>query len=139
MRAIAVFIAVSVAVQAIPAHACRGVHDERYTFLPALPKVVPSEAVVLKVRLKPDEKGTGDIFPVMVDEVISGNWDGIEAHVQTVPRNSCSRREFLLTPSYVVGARSSFKGRFNAIEFKLSELRNVEVEGSTIRIEPSVK
>jgi hypothetical protein len=130
-------IAATVAVGASPASACRGVFDEKYTFLPALPDALPGDAVVLKVRPKGDEDVTADTATVLVNEVVAGDWRGDEAVITFGPFTSCSRREFLVTPSYAVGTPSAAGDSLLASEFHLSELRGVQFEGGTIRVEPA--
>lgn len=140
MRYISLILAAFASVVSGPALACRGLFAETYTFLPAPPEKLPADVVVLLVRPSGTDtdhtRGVLHTRRVLVERIVSGTWNHGQAEVVLDPVTTCSRGEFLVTPSYVVGTPSVIDGRFNAIQFTLGELRGVTLDGDTIKFAP---
>ena len=121
---------------ASPAAACFTSDMEKYTFLPALPKTVPDGAVVLLVRAPKDFDPWATTGVIEVQSVLAGEWTSDEVELVFGPYTSCSRREFLVSPSFVVGTPSAIPGRLNALEFRLAALRGVTVlQDGSVKLE----
>jgi hypothetical protein len=63
---------------------------------------------------------------VKVERVVIGNLARRELDVR-LGRTSCSRSQFLTEPAYLVGHLSELSDDFFAVEFRLSELQDLQL------------
>jgi hypothetical protein len=109
-----------------PALACVAPDAEKYVFLPSLPAEIPPGAAVLVVSPLPSEGLGANMTRVQVERVVIGNLARRELDVR-LGRTSCSRSQFLTEPAYLVGHLSELSDDFFAVEFRLSELQDLQL------------
>ena len=123
MRRIAYGLAGLAVASAPPALACPRAEANRYVFIQSLPRDLPEDAVVLRVRPIAGEMDSGDSLLVEVVGVLQGEWSMKRTWIDYGPANSCTRATLPSEGAFVVGEEAMSGGSLYASTYHSAELR----------------